>query len=82
MLSQLVGVAIIIAIGKYVLLIVSGHHIPFAHTDSHLPSLSARHWCIITGGIAVTTVLEAYTWQIDNLILAVFQYAILVTFLN
>ena len=65
-----------------VIIRVVSRSLSLTHTDPHLPWLSARDWGIVTGSILVTTALEAYTWQIDNLILAAFQYAILVTFLT
>ncbi|XP_065913777.1 dolichol kinase-like isoform X2 [Dysidea avara] len=40
----------------------------------------AHHWPVIVGVVSVTALLEAYTEQNDNLILGLFQFALLVTF--
>ena len=40
----------------------------------------AHHWPVIVGVVSVTSLLEAYTEQNDNLILGLFQFAMLVTF--
>lgn len=51
------------------------------HTDPHLSFFSAGQWGIIAASLIVTAVLEAYTWQIDNLILGLFQFAFFLSFL-
>jgi len=49
--------------------------------DPHLSFFSAGQWGIIAASLIVTAVLEAYTWQIDNLILGLFQFAFFLSFL-
>ena len=48
-------------------------------TDPQIRML-AHHWPVIVGVVSVTALLEAYTEQNDNLILGLFQFALLVTF--
>ena len=50
-------------------------------TDPHISFLSGRQWAVTAGSITITAALEAYTSQIDNLILGIFQFAILIAFL-
>ena len=51
------------------------------HADPHISFLTGKQWAVAAGGITITAALEAYTWQIDNLILGIFQLALLLAFL-
>ena len=53
----------------------------FFATDADLPPLSQYHWCVLGASIFLGAAMEAYTHQIDNLILGVFQFALCIAFL-
>lgn len=40
-----------------------------------------REWGVVSGSVVATAFMEAYTGQIDNLILTIFQLAFFLTFL-
>lgn len=42
---------------------------------------SAREWAVIGASLVATALLEAYTWQIDNLVLALFQLSFFLAFI-
>jgi len=50
--------------------------------DPHLGWLSARQWVVLGACVLITTAMEAYTWQIDNLTLPLLQYALVISFLG
>ena len=54
---------------------------PNAHADPHISFLTGKQWAVTAASVTITAALEAYTWQIDNLILGIFQFAILLAFL-
>lgn len=54
---------------------------PLSPTDQHVPMPSLREWGVVGGSLVATALLEAYTWQIDNLVLALFQLAFFLAFL-
>lgn len=43
--------------------------------------VSGIEWLVVTGTIVITAVMEAYTWQIDNLIVGLLQFALFIAFL-
>lgn len=49
--------------------------------DPHLSFFGISQWGIIAASLTVTALLEAYTWQIDNLIVGLFQFAFFLSFL-
>lgn len=49
--------------------------------DADLPPLSQYHWCVLGASIFLGAAMEAYTHQIDNLILGLFQFALCIAFL-
>ena len=44
-----------------------------------MPTLS--EWGVVTGSVVATAIMEAYTGQIDNLVIPLFQLAFFFTFL-
>lgn len=40
-----------------------------------------REWGVVTGSVVATAIMEAYTGQIDNIIISLFQLAFFLTFL-
>lgn len=49
--------------------------------DIELPSISLYQWTSLSAGIVVTALLEAYTSQIDNLVLSLALCCVFVVFL-
>ena len=49
-------------------------------TDPHIAMPTLREWGVIGGSVVATALLEAYTWQIDNLILGLFHLSFMLTF--
>ena len=78
-LTQLLVVMVIVIIGKLI-------HRPLecviniCPTDGHISMPTLREWGVIGGSLVATALLEAYTWQIDNLILGLFQLTFLLAF--
>ena len=49
--------------------------------DPQISFFSSWQWGVITVSLVLTGVLEAYTLQIDNLILSLFHFSLLTVFL-
>ena len=49
--------------------------------DQNLPSLSQNDWIVVGVAIIGGGIMEAYTHQVDNLVLGVFVFSILIAFL-
>jgi dolichol kinase len=49
--------------------------------DNSLPLLSKKVWGVLMGSVISGAIMEAYTHQIDNLILGPFQFAICIALL-
>ncbi len=49
--------------------------------DPDLPVLTQGQWLITSGGILLSAMLEAYTWQIDNLIVSLSLCSVYMAFL-
>lgn len=55
--------------------------VKLSYADPHIFMPSAREWGVIGGSVVATALLEAYTWQIDNLVLAAFQLLFFLAFI-
>ena len=55
--------------------------IVFLDSDLSLGDMTQYQYGIMCGGIVLTTALEAYTHQVDNLLLGVFLFALFIAFL-
>ena len=53
-------------------------HLYTSLVDPDVPPLSTLHWVIVTAAIAATIALEAFTRQIDNLVLGAYLFALLI----
>ena len=53
----------------------------YTFVDSGIPQLSHYSWLILGCSIILGAAMEAYTHQIDNLILGAFQFTICIAFL-
>lgn len=53
----------------------------FYCVDQDIPSLSQREWFIMGAAIIGGGAMEAYTHQVDNLVLGIFVFSILIAFL-
>ena len=60
---------------------VSSHFLYCSSSDQDLPSLSQNNWVAMGVAIVSAAVMEAYTHQVDNLVLGVFLFSILIAFL-
>lgn len=49
--------------------------------DPDVPVLTQGQWLITSGGILLSAMLEAYTWQIDNLIVSLSLCSVYMAFL-
>lgn len=79
-LCQLIVVAAIIYISE-----CNGSVCPFISlslsTDRSIPPLSHYSWLVLGSSILVGSAMEAYTHQIDNLLLGVVQFIVCIAFL-
>ena len=82
-LTQLVVVMVIVAFGKSrnFCSAITGIHFHSLTTDSHVSMPTLREWGLVTGSVVATAIMEAYTAQIDNIIIPLFQLAFFLTFL-
>ena len=53
----------------------------FIVSDQDLPSLTQKDWVIVGVAIVSGGAMEAYTHQVDNLVLGAFVFSILIAFL-
>lgn len=84
-LSQFLVVASITFLGEFVFEKMHDHMSLLINClttlDQDIPSLSQSEWFIVGVAIVGGGVMEAYTHQVDNLVLGIFVFSILIAFL-
>ena len=50
-------------------------------TDPYISMPTLREWGVVSTSVVATAIMEAYTGQIDNLIIPLFQLAFFLSFL-
>ena len=78
-LTQLLVVMVIVVLGEKNIEMFKILHI--FRTDPHVSMPTMREWGVVSGTVVATAIMEAYTAQIDNLVIPLFQLAFFLTFL-
>ena len=53
----------------------------FIFTDPYISMPTLREWGVVSASVVATAIMEAYTGQVDNLIIPLFQLAFFLSFL-